>query len=167
MAPKTLEAKKAQLYSKCAGEKSGTVFSQDDLVNFKVSKDLDDLVIICQELVNSRLFQIVTLGDGQVCYRIRNEKDAKKSASKHLTWSKVIANTILQSQTYKPKRQRESRLLPHRILFDIWNLDQNSQSKNQSTPNHHHTMSQDARIAQVHQANQVGAVSRTKDLHAV
>lgn len=75
-------SKKDQLYDKCAERPPGTIFFQEDLSLFNIAKDVEELVRICQELVDSHLFELLEKGhnnwDRVLCWRLRSREDAAK-----------------------------------------------------------------------------------------
>ncbi|KAF2145031.1 uncharacterized protein K452DRAFT_284422 [Aplosporella prunicola CBS 121167] len=84
MAPATA-SKKDQLYDKCAEREPGTIFYQEDLSLFNVAKDVEELVRLCQELVDAHLFELLESGqnawDRALCWRLRTREDAAKLRS--------------------------------------------------------------------------------------
>lgn len=96
-----LAKKKDELYTRCLERFSSDVFNQTDLVGLGVTKDLQELMLLCQGLASANMFQILTL-DGTVCYKIRQKDDANKSVCRRL----LATITLIQledSPTWKPK----------------------------------------------------------------
>ncbi|KAF2090926.1 RNA polymerase Rpc34 [Saccharata proteae CBS 121410] len=74
--------KREQLYERCAERDPGTIFFQEDLSLFNVAKDVEELLSLCQELVNLHLFELLESGqsawDRALCWRLRTREDADK-----------------------------------------------------------------------------------------
>ncbi|KAK7513974.1 DNA-directed RNA polymerase-like protein III subunit Rpc34 [Phyllosticta citriasiana] len=80
-----MASKKDLLYDKCAEREPGTIFFQEDLVLLNIAKDVEELVMLCQQLVDSHLFELLESGqnswDRTLCWRLRTREDANKLRS--------------------------------------------------------------------------------------
>ncbi|KAK8251268.1 RNA polymerase Rpc34 [Phyllosticta capitalensis] len=77
-----MTSKKDLLYEKCAESEPGHIFYQEDLARLEVAKDVEELVTLCQQLVDSHLFELLESGqnsyDRTLCWRLRTREDANK-----------------------------------------------------------------------------------------
>lgn len=77
--PKTVKAKKDELYDRCIKEKDiGSDFTIFDLAQFGLTDGENELLAACQELVECHLFAVYNSRSSAVLYRTRTKEDAIK-----------------------------------------------------------------------------------------
>lgn len=65
------------LYDRCMRDPVGSLFYQQDLMAFNIASGVEDLQLLCEQLVQAQRLRIFT-DSGQICWKTRRRIDADK-----------------------------------------------------------------------------------------